>query len=304
MLNESERIVKPIFNNRSLPNRRLDRTARGVYNPGVDKPRYLPNADRLSVLAATILLAYALARFVQLPQLELATQLPGFYFSISLNIQTVVAIIVAGLTASGADWLLHDHPARGEQNTIEHWLLPALTAWVIGLPLLQLPIGPLWWGGIALGGGLLMLVLLAEYIVVDPDDIRQPPAAAALTAVSFALYLALVVGLRLANLRLFLLIPALSTAACLVSLRTLHLRLHERWLFLPALVIALMIAQLAAALHYWPISPVSYGLILLGPAYALTSLVSGLEDGAPFSETIREPLIVLTLIWLIALWTR
>lgn len=275
-----------------------------MYNPDVDKPRYLPDTDRLSMLAAAILLAYALARFVQLPQLELATQLPGFYFSISLNIQTLVAIIVAGLTASGADWLLRDHPALGEKNTIEHWLLPALTAWVIGLPLLQLPIGPLWWGGIGLGGGLLMLVLLAEYIVVDPDDIRQPAAAAGLTAVSYALYLILVVELRLANLRLFMLIPALAAAACLVSLRTLHLRQHERWLFLPALVIALMIAQLAAALHYWPISPVSYGLVVLGTAYALTSLISGLEDGEPISQAIRGPAIVLALIWFFAIWTR
>ena len=141
------------------------------------KTRNLPDAERLSVLAATILLAYALARFVNLPGYELAIQLPGVYLSVEINVRTFVTLLVAGLTASGADWLLRDHPALGDRSTLEHWLLPALTAWVIGIPLFQTPPGPIWWAGFALGGGLLMLVLVAEYIAVDPEDIRQPPRA-------------------------------------------------------------------------------------------------------------------------------
>ena len=98
------------------------------YNPEVLKPRYLPDADRLSVLAATILLAYALGRFVDLPSRSLAIQLPFVYFSVQVNIRTFVTLLVAGLTAIGADWLLRDHPALRVNSTLEHWLLPALTA--------------------------------------------------------------------------------------------------------------------------------------------------------------------------------
>jgi hypothetical protein len=172
-----------------------------------------------------------------------------------------------------------------------------MTAWAIGLPLLQLPLTPVWWIGFALGGVLLILVLVAEYISIDSQDVRQPPAAAGLTAVSFALFLVLVAGLRFANTRLFLLLPALGLASGLVSLRTVHLRLHNRWAFLEAGVVALITIQFTAALHYMPVSPVSFGLALLGPAYTLTNLMGSLAEGEPLRQAVLEPAIVLALIW-------
>src|SRR5512139_578993 len=118
---------------------------------------HLPSADRLSLVAAMILLAYALGRSIQLPGLDLATQLPGFYLAVQVNVQTVVALIVAGMTAAGTDWLLREHPALRRGSTAEHWLLPAMTAMAIGLPLFQIPLSPLWWAGFASGGGLILL---------------------------------------------------------------------------------------------------------------------------------------------------
>lgn len=268
------------------------------------RPRHLPDVNRLNVLAAIILLAYTLARLINLPERVLALQLPGLYLEIQLSEHTFVALMVAALTATGADWLLRDHPALGQRKTIEHWLLPALTAWVIGFPLSQLPLGPAWWGSFLVGGILLILVLVAEYIAVDPEDIRQPPAAAGLTAVSFALFLALAVSLRFSGLRLFLVLPALSLACGLVSLRTLHLRLHGHWAFLEAGFTALIIAQMVAALQYWPVSPITYGLVLLGPAYGLTSLIAGLAEGQPLRRAAVEPLIVLLIVWSTAIWIR
>ncbi len=268
------------------------------------RSRNLPDADRLSVLAAMILLAYALARFVNLPAREFSVQLPGIYLSIVINIRTAVTLLVAALTAAGAEWLIHDHPAIKHQKTVEHWLLPALTAWVIGLPLFQLPLGLLWWGGFVMGGVILMLVLVAEYIVVDPDDVRQPPAAAGLTVLSFTLYLALVVALRLAGIRLYLLLPGLSLAAGLVGLRVLHLRLHGRWAFPQAGIIAFVTGQLIAALYYWPFTAISFGLALLAPAYALTNLLGNLANQEPFHQAFREPLVVLVILWGLAIWIR
>ncbi len=269
----------------------------------MDRPRYLPQPDRLSTLAATILLAYAVSRFIELEPRSLAMQLPGFYLDIQINVYSVVSLLVAGLTAAGVDWLLRDHPAIGSQSTIEHWLLPTLTAWVIGQPLFSLPIGPLWWAGFVLGGGMIMLVLVAEYIAVDPDDVRQPAAAAALTAVSFALYLALLVELRVEELRLFQIIPLLAFGAGLVSLRTFHLRLRL-WAFVEAGLIAFLVAQIGAALYYWRISPAAYGLLLLGPAYGLTSLISSLADGENWRQALVEPALVLLVVVGAALWLR
>jgi hypothetical protein len=266
--------------------------------------QHLPEADRLSILAATILLAYALANFVRLPIRDLDLQLPGFYLAIQINARTVVAVLVAGLTASGADWLLRTHPSVRGHSTFEHWLVPALTSLVIGVPLSQISGAPQWWLGFFMGGALLMLVLVAEYITIDPEDVRQPIASAGLTTVAFALYLILAIALRYSGARLFLILPALAFAAWLVSLRTLHLRLHGRWMFLQAGVVALVCAQAAAALHYMPLSPVSFGLLLIGPAYALTSLLANLAEGTPLRQAILEPFIVLVILFGAAIWIR
>lgn len=267
----------------------------------------MPNRDRLSALAATVLLAYALAQFVSLPERRLDLEFLadtrfGVYLALRFNAQTLVSLLVAGLTAAGADWLLRDHPALGSRVTLEHLLLPALTALVIQLPLAQLPFSPWWWLGFALGGALIILVLLAEYIVVDPDDERYAPAAAGLTVLSFSLYLVLAATLHFANSRLLVLLPVLALAAGLVSLRALHLRLHGHWAYLEAGLVALLVGQLAAALHYWPVSPVAFGLALLGPAYALTSLFGNLIEGETFPQVLVEPGVVLALVWAAAVW--
>lgn len=263
---------------------------------------HLPDADRLSVLAATILLAYASTRFIQLPSRELGIQLPGFYLAVEVNIRSIVAILVGGLAASGAEFLLRAHPGIQGKKTFEHWLLPGLTAWVIGFPLYQLPLGPQWLASFVLGGALLMLVLIAEYIAIDGSDLRYTPASAGLTAVSFALYLILVIALRSADLRLFLITPAVTLSAGLVSLRALHLRLRGRWIIFPAIALSLIIAQLTAALHYWPISPIAFGLALLGPAYALTSLIGALAEGEPLRRAVFEPALIIIVVWGTALW--
>ena len=268
------------------------------------KPRYSPDVNRLSVLAAAILLAYALARFIYIPTRVLEIRFLGVYLPVELNTHTVVAFLVAGLTASGADWLLRDHPQLNNKNAIEHWLLPALTAWVIGFPLFQLPLGVLWWAGFVVGAILLMLVLVAEYISIDPDDVRHPAAAAGLIALSFVLYLMLAIAMRYAGFRLILILPALTIAAWLVSLRTLNLRLRGRWALVQAGLIAFMCAQITAAMHYMPLSPVSFGLILLAPTYALTSLVANLAEEEPIRQAIIEPISVFLILLVIALWLR
>jgi hypothetical protein len=249
-----------------------------------------------------ILLAYAVSRFVNISPRELGLQLPGFYLGFQVNIRTLVALLVAGITATGADLMLRDHPGLGSKRTWEHWLLPALTAWTLGIPLNQLPVGSQWLVSFVIGGALLMLVLVAEYIAVDPQDERYPLASAGLTAVSYALFLILAIALRSSGIRLFLILPALTIAAGLVSLRTLHLRLSGQWLFLPGLAITLIVAYITAAFHYWPLSPITFGLAILAPAYSLTSLVGALYEGEPFRKAIVEPAIVLLAVWGAALW--
>lgn len=268
----------------------------------MEKTSYLPRADRLSILSAAILLAYAASRVVDIPSWDFGFQLPSFYLAFEINIYTLVTLLVAGLTASGADLLLREHPKMAGKPTVEHWLLPALTAWTLGIPLIRLEIGVQWLVSFILGGAILMLVLIAEYIAVDPGDDRYPLANAMLTAVSYALFLLLAITLQSAGLRLYLILPALLLAAVLVCLRTLHLRVVGRWLYLPTMVIILILAGIISAFHYWPLSPISFGLLILGPAYSLTSLIAALSEEQPLKKAFLEPTLMLIAIWGTAIW--
>jgi hypothetical protein len=269
----------------------------------VEQSRNLPDFDRISVLIAMILLAYATAQFVNLPGRTLSLEFAGIYLPLQFNVNTLVALAVAGMTASGTDWLLRDHPRLRNRSTFQHWLLPGLTAWVISVPLNNLPVNPMWWLMFAAGGLLLLLALIAEYIVVDPEDARHQPAAGVLTALSYALFLILTISFRSVGLRLLLMMPPLGLAAGLISLRTIHLRLN-RWQFPQALVVIFIISQLAAALHYLPFSPIAFSLALLGTAYALTNLLINIAQEQDLRQAISEPTIILIAFWSLAIWFR
>jgi hypothetical protein len=269
--------------------------------------RYLPDRNRISVMTATILLAYALTRFVDIPSQKLSLSILGILLPIEINFHTLVSVLVAAMAATGSDWILRSHPSLantsfGWRSMLHHWILPALTAWVIGIPLGNLPGGLIWWATIGLGGVLIVLVFISEYNVVDPADVYHPLAALGLTALSFALYLLLAINLWSAGLRLYLLLPALVIAAGLVCLRTLYLRTGGRWLFVWSIGIALVVGQIATGLHYWPISPVRFGLLILGPTYALTSLAGSAEEGRTWRNMLVEPLVMSLVVWTLAIW--
>ena len=289
---------------RARPGAALGRPGAGRYNPRMQSHRYLPEVSRVSVLMAAILLAFALTRVLQAPDLNLSLPLPGVVLALTLNLNTAIAVLAAGITATGMDWLLRTHPSLEPGESREHWLLPTLTVLVIGIALDTLPANAAWWLGFGVGGLLLLVVFLAEYVVVDPSDVRYPLAAAALTALAFAMFLILAVALRAANARLFLVLPALFLAGGLVALRTLHLRLNERWELNWAVGIGVVTVQLGAALHYWPLAPVAFGLALLGPVYALTGLAVGVSEGNPFQRAWVEPVVMLAIFWGLAVWFR
>jgi hypothetical protein len=273
----------------------------------MEAQRYLPDRNRLSVMIATILLAYALTRFVVIPTQTLSFNLLGIILTFDVNFHTIVSVLVAVMAATGSDWILRGHPALANshqswQSMLHHWILPALTAWMIGIPLNILSGGPIWWITMGLGGVLLVLVLISEYNVVDSADIYQPLATLGLTALSFALYLILAISLWSTGFRLYLLLPALVLAAGLVCLRTLYLRTGGRWLVVWSAVIALVVGQVATGLHYWPISPVKFGLLILAPTYALTSLAGSAEEGRTLQGMWVEPLVMLSVVVGLAIW--
>lgn len=263
----------------------------------MDSHRYIPDRDRLNVLLATILLAYALTRILNTPDFIFRINLGDVPLAFSLNINMAFALAAGGLAATGIDWLLKGHPSIQPGETIEHWLLPTLLALVIGTALYNLPTGVFWWVGFGLGGLLLLVVFRAEYSAVDPGDSGYPFATATLAAISYTLVLILAVVLRSNGLRLVLLSPAIFITSGLAALRVMHLRLNEKWEFGWAFGIALIATQLGTALHYWPITPVQFGLAVLAPVYALSNLAVNPIEEVPLRQAVIEPTIILALLW-------
>lgn len=237
-----------------------------------------PNLDRLSIITAIVLLAYALTAFINLPERTLSLQLPGFLFEINFNFTTLVSLLVAAMAAAGTNWLISSHPLANSILPYHHWILPALTASAIGVPLGILEISSAWWIIFTLGGFLFAAVLSAEYISVDPSDTRYPLATIILTSVALALLLVLTITVRGAGLRLYVVLFTVVPSAVLVAARCLSLRLFGKWSLIWSLAVGLTVGQLVVAFHYLPLSPAQFGVMVTGVVYGLISLIHGLEE--------------------------
>ncbi|MEY2818288.1 MAG: hypothetical protein RL275_1751 [Chloroflexota bacterium] len=262
----------------------------------------LPSTDRMGMLIASVLLTFALSRFIESPGLTLSLSLPGFYYAFPLNLGSFLTILAAALTAAGMDWLTRDHTSKESGATREHLLLPTLTAFVLGTPLTLLSNSSAWWWAFVVGAVLLAAVCIAEYISIDPSAPSYGLARAGLTAVAYALFLILVTSLRFSGARMVLVIPSILTVAGLISLRILHLDGTDRWDFPWAVGIGLVCAQIGAGLHYWPLSPVQFGLAVTGPLYALTMLSSSLTENIPLRRAVVGPIVVAGVAWVAAIF--
>lgn len=269
----------------------------------MDAQAHYPDTNRIGVLTSTVLLALALTRIVRAPEFNIEMQLPGFFLSLPLNLTTVMSLLTAGLTATGMDWLLRGHPSLNGRPTLQWWILPTLTAFVVSVFLSVLPDGSAWWLGFAVSGIFLLLVFLAEYIVVDPGAPNYDLSLAGLTAISYALFFILAVALRYGDLRLYQTFPALFLSAAFACLRILRLRLN-RWEYAWSFGIAFVCAQTAAGLHYFPLTSIQFGLMLIGPLYGLTNLAVNLNEELPTRRAMFEPLISIASCWLIAIFLR
>lgn len=261
-----------------------------------------PNADRISMITASILVSYALLPFAQVSSRQIAFTVFGVFISFNVNFYTLISLITAALAAAGTDWMLREHPNIGEKSTIPHLILPALTAGAIGIPLGFLTVSPEWWVILALGSVLVLMVLVGEYVSLETDNQYFPIALMFLSAVSSGLFLIIIIAVRAANLRLILTAVILPAVYAFFSIRVLQLRFGGSWPVKWTAVIALTIAQFTIGLYYWPLSPIRFGLLLMGPAYALIGIASSLEESPVFSDIHLEPLIMLGLIWLLAIF--
>ena len=263
---------------------------------------HLPKPGRLSTIVAGILLCYSFLPFMQVPARLISFSLFGILVSLQLNFFNLISLITGVMAAAGMDWILNDHPHRKDKILFPHLILPALTAAAIGFPLGLLKPGAEWWIILGLGSLLIVLVLLSEYISLEPTDIRYPLALMVLSGTSYSILLILSIALRSAGIRLYLLLLLLPAVYAFFSLRILNFRLGGPWRFQWSAVITLVVTQILIALYYWPLSPVRFGLILLGPAYAMIGIAASLEENPDPRNVYLEPLMVMAILWILAIF--
>ena len=238
--------------------------------------RHLPHPDRLSVLTAVIVLAYALTRVLALPSRAIHTTLLGSDLGFDLNGQVLMLGLVAALISAGSDTLVRSHPRLAGQpshSTVLHWILPGASALVLGAVLNRLPDGLLWWLGLAASALVLLLVLIAEYVAVDPDDPAWDVAALGLTALAYGLALVLFALLRSASARAVISATIAGLVAGGLALRLFALKSVPRGrAALYAFIVGVISAEATWALGYWRISASSAGLLAMIPFYLAVGL--------------------------------
>ena len=238
--------------------------------------RHLPHPDRLSVLTAVIVLAYALTRVLALPSRAIHTTLFGSELGFDLNGQVLMLVLVAALISAGSDTLVRSHPrlaAQPGRGTAIHWILPGASALVLGAVLNRLPDGLLWWLGLAASAMVLLLVLIAEYVTVDPDDPGWDLAALGLTALAYALALVLFALLRSASARAIISATIAGLVAGGLALRLFALKavpIGRSVLY--AFIVGVIAAEAIWALGYWRITASSAGLLAMVPFYLAVGL--------------------------------
>jgi hypothetical protein len=238
---------------------------------------HFPDRDRLSIITAVILLAYALARFVELPvRRPLTTTLFGSSIGLEIDGQVILLLMVAALISTGSDTLIRSHPKFSASFPFAaalHWILPGVTALSLGLLLNLAPQGPAWWLGLAISALLLILVLIVEYIVVDSQDRNFRAAMFSLTALSYIVALAIFAWMRYTGTRTALSGTSTAALAALLALRLFILNgaSFQRSIIFAA-VVGLVCGEAMWALNYWRVTPVGAGVLLLVLFYALHGL--------------------------------
>ena len=235
----------------------------------LDRP--FPSRDQLSVITATIVLAYALGRFLELPQREVATTLFGSALGFELSGPFLMLVFTAALISAGSEMIIRAHPLFAGQparRTRIHWILPGATALVMGAALNHAASTPLWWLVLGCSVVALVVVLIAEYLVVDPTDPRREAAALALTTLAYLLALILFILLRRLGARAAISATLGGGVAAALTLRLFALKFAPLWRSaLYAALVGLVCAETIWALNYWAIPATGAALLTMIPFY-------------------------------------
>ena len=222
----------------------------------------------------------------------------GVIFNFEFNLYAFFPLLVALIASTGAIWVLRGHPQFLETSQrawklLPNIILPALSLFILSFTLREMARNNVWWVVYVLGSLLFGLVLTAEYNVLDLRYDTHPAASLGLIGLSHALFLILSVVLRTGRMRLYIVIPLIVLSAIFIGLRTINLRTQGSWRLEYALLISLLIGQLAVSLQYLFLNPLQYGILLTASLYILISVTCGIIQHLKKLELLMEPGLML-----------
>ncbi|MGQ9467169.1 MAG: DUF5656 family protein [Anaerolineae bacterium] len=234
------------------------------------------NRDRLSVLIALILLTSVLFRFVQLPQVTRRFHPLGSPLEVNLTGEGLLVVLVAGLAAMGARYILAAHPDAPDhlpRPLYFSWVLPGLLGGMIAYLVELAPTEVVWGGGLLLALLLIGLAVAAEFAALSP---RHPAATRARLGLNILAYLlALVFFFLIYRTRARSLVTAteVTLVAFLVALDLLGVaETGAARAVLYSAVVGLVVGEATWALNYWRLDNWTASLLLLLFFYLATGI--------------------------------
>jgi len=239
----------------------------------------LPRLERLGILLGLVVAGLGLSAYVPLPSPVLAIRPPGALSPISIVLTPArqVSLVVAFLTCVAVDGIVRADERLagvGFARSIPFWVLPALL--VLGAFAVYERLSGTLSQALGLLGtaALLAILVVAQLHTLDPKDRWFEVARLGLNAASYGLALAVFVAAYRLPAR-HLLAPAtvalVSTALALGLLETT--RASNRRIWGSALLVGLIMAEVAWALSPGIFPPMHTGLVLLLVLYAATGTV-------------------------------
>jgi len=264
----------------------------------VESKYHLPDLNRFSIVTALSSLMLGLTFTLPPSGGQNSATILGVIFNFEFNLYAFFPLLVALIASTGAIWVLRGHPQffdapQRAWKLLPNIILPALSLFILSFTLREMARNNVWWVVYALGSLLFGLVLAAEYNVLDLRYETHPAASLGLIGLSHALFLILSVVLRTGRMRLYIVIPLIVLSAIFIGLRTINLRTQGSWRLEYALLISLLIGQLAVSLQYLFLNPLQYGILLTASLYILISVTCGIIQHLKKLELLMEPGLML-----------
>ena len=228
------------------------------------------------MLIALILLTSVLFRFVQLPQVTRRFHLLGSPLEVNLTGTGLLVVLVGGLAAMGARYILAAHPDapdRLPRPLVFSWVLPGLMGGMAAYLVELAPTEVVWAGGLLLAMLLIGLTVAAEFAALSP---RHPAATRARLGLNVLAYLlALLFFYLIYRTRARSLVTAteITLVAFLIALDLLGVaETRAVRVVLYSGIIGLLVGEATWALNYWRLDNWTTSLLLLLFFYLATGI--------------------------------